>query len=338
MNEDVEEDEIEAEVALVNDNQGIVDDPITIEGSGVLSLDMADHHIDEKEIIDVSDAIDAMAIPEDSKQAPPDETEMRVVQEKGLEFNLNEPWQRSLLREFQAHYDQPRVRNPAQLVMVGHTESRDFALDVGRDDFTLTTDSSSTIPIRSQVVHRPWIYQDDSALFDDEQTATSGEHSKYADQYGVGGDRVSPRSLREERDVGAHYYGTSYYVPPSPQDAGMHARHSLNRSQWLEMEHSRVGDDHDDATTVAVAANQDACFCMGYNVLDLWMPPTTSTGSSKVRRKSRRASSGKRRLGRVVEGSHENSYDRQLQQKFTGRTDPDGAYNDQHYSKFHIKG
>lgn len=305
-----------------------------------------------------------------------------VVHDRGLEFDMNEPWQRSLLRQFQAHYDQPRVRSPAVLMAVGHTESRDFAVDVirgsMRDDLTLTTESSATIPHRPQVIHRPWIYPDDhSALFEDEQSHSTADHHDHHKPPAAAAERVSPRSHREERDASAaaaasspQYYGSNRYyydVPPTTRDAGMQAKRALmmqgqqpGQQPWLEMESPSVGtaamDDFDDATTVAVSsANQDACFCMGYNVLDFWMPPAggggpAARGGGGRSRKgprhhpSRRPSGRPPVLGKVAEegsaegggggggGDHRPLGHQLPPSRSAARSDPDGAYNSHQYT------
>jgi hypothetical protein len=239
-----------------------------------------------------------------------------------------------------------------------------------RDDLTLTTESSSTIPHRPQVIHRPWIYPDDhSALFEDEQSHSTADHHQHHKPPPAAAERVSPRSHREERDASAaaaasNYYGSNRYycdVPPTTRDAGMQAKRSLmmqgpqhGQQPWLEMESPSGGgtvvmDDMDDATTVAVSsANQDACFCMGYNVLDFWMPP--AGGPSSVRggrnRKSHNRHHPSRRhggrqpaLGKVAEEGSTEGGDRPLghhlpssPSRSMARSDPDGAYNSHQYT------
>jgi hypothetical protein len=295
-----------------------------------------------------------------------------VVHDRGLEFDMDEPWQRSLLRQFQAHYDRPRVRSPAVLVAVGHTESRDFALDVtgvggssGRDDLTLTTEGSSTFPRKPQAIHRPWILPDDyedGALFEDDtsqSTADPNLHTRHPHRhptapkanYGDSGHGVSPRSHREERDASCGRYSAASSGHRPRAGAGTAA-------PWLEMElpsgEQEHGGDFDDATTVAVASNQDACFCMGYNVLDLWMPP--ASGNSRTRAGGRSLRGGSRRgassykhlphhlhptsrrgqpgiLGRVAEeGSSYHDGPVLQPSRSAARSDPDGAYNAHQYN------
>jgi len=284
-----------------------------------------------------------------------------VVHREGLDFDVNVPWQRSLLRELKKTSAEgaPEPNSGSaraqgvnngrfslggyrQVYGVGHTDSRDFGVPVYElDSMTMTSDASSTIPVKSQAIHRPWIYPGDSAMsMEEEEHSTTSSKLKGADPAAEGAvlssqfphhhkkDVAASPSIRREqrdpryspeggnkaspiRDAGATTATTAY---ARHQDAGHHA------SPWLEMEPSDLEDQHNDDCTVNTAAVMsskapaDACFC---NFLDLVMKTTSSpsvvasTVPSKYRR---RTSAGSRRLlprhaggtlGRVEEGSYE---------------------------------
>jgi hypothetical protein len=86
----------------------------------------------------------------------------------GLIFNMNEPWERSLQRQLQSGVlnqhilvnDNNNFQNSRNsTLLLGHTESRDFALEVNRDDISLGTNASSTVPNTMQIVHRSFLNQ-----------------------------------------------------------------------------------------------------------------------------------------------------------------------------------
>lgn len=74
----------------------------------------------------------------------------------GLVFNMNEPWERSLQRQIQSGLKDQHiiVNDKNNTLLLGHTESRDYAMEVNRDDVSLGTNASSTVPHRMQVIHR----------------------------------------------------------------------------------------------------------------------------------------------------------------------------------------
>jgi hypothetical protein len=109
---------------------------------------------------------------------------------QGLKLNVSEPWERSLLRLLQeakassktcsvsedtttANAD--RSRPVAELILLGHSESRDYALEIeGNDDNIITSilsRSSNTSPSRRQKqqhsIYRPTGADTEHALFDD---------------------------------------------------------------------------------------------------------------------------------------------------------------------------
>lgn len=112
----------------------------------------------------------AVLIRDTSKSPPP------VSRPDGLAFDLNQPWERSLLRQLDA-VQQKQQQHPTlplvgsngknshqqlqpprrrELMLLGHTESRDFAMDFDQDgtDFSLDTNASSTLPSKAQLIHR----------------------------------------------------------------------------------------------------------------------------------------------------------------------------------------
>lgn len=91
----------------------------------------------------------------------------------GLVFNMNVPWERSLRRQMNQGLEKvitessrmtksyPSRPNDMMIgsgtMLLGHTESRDYAMEVVRDDISLTTSASSTAPNRMQVIHRSFL-------------------------------------------------------------------------------------------------------------------------------------------------------------------------------------
>lgn len=279
----------------------------------------------------------------------------QMVRENGLDFDIDEPWQRSLLRELKKTREDRnyKPKSPAELLLLGHTESRDYAVEMGRDDLTLATESSATLPARSQAIHRPWLYPDDPPLFADEDNDNfSTTSSKQPEGSHVDDDDLeSPRSVREEREVGLKLHldqpsrgnGRKVKAKSLPSQA-----RGGSGGAWLEMEPSDI-DQHDDDVTVSTVAvtsnNKDACFCMGYNVLDMVLPPEqgSPTHGRRKMRFPRHQQKTKRHttLGRVEESAFEHivsadrssssRYRNQIESKLSTRTDPDGAYNNNHY-------
>lgn len=80
---------------------------------------------------------------------------------EGLMFNMNEPWERSLQRQIQSGIKDQHIlfndKHNNRTLLLGHTESRDFAMEVSRDDVSLGTSGSSTVPHRMQVIHRSFL-------------------------------------------------------------------------------------------------------------------------------------------------------------------------------------
>lgn len=78
----------------------------------------------------------------------------------GLAFDMNTPWERSLLRHLERQQSKEEQRAKRDLMYVGHTESRDFAMDWENEStLSMETDTSSTIPVRAQFVHRTLLNQ-----------------------------------------------------------------------------------------------------------------------------------------------------------------------------------
>lgn len=250
-----------------------------------------------------------------SATPPPPKPEKRgIVMQDGLEFDMDVPWQRSLLKELRNdEVKQTAYRN--DVIMLGHTESRDFAVDIGVDDFTLTTDSSSTMCHgKPQAIHRPWIYPDDSLIMSDEISTGSSKAKRSVKTQEH--KPVSPRTLREERDVEC-----SMHIPTADNKSSHQQRYT--QPQWLEMEVSEDLDDSTVTTAQVTASNpSEACYCMGYNVLEYLMVPPASRQLRGGSRRSLRLRQS--RLGRVEEEDYP-----QVERKFS--RDPDGAYHGQEH-------
>lgn len=289
----------------------------------------------------------------------------QIVREDGLDFDLSQPWQRSLLRELRQLDAGPQAYRQAELLLLGHTDSRDYAVELGHgDDLTLTTDSSSTLPHRPQVIHRAWPYyayqqmQQGGPMPTAPQMPPTHYSSAQPDQYPKHQYRdnmqqnknsqmtgqlntQSPRTLREERDISAAAAAAATAVKPE------HGKAYDTHGLWLEMEPS--GDFDDNATTAIQSDPGAACHCFGYNVLDLWMPAPRRV----YRPRGPRRPIHPAYLGKLAEGSHEDDvYEershgvaresrysdrvvdtvvREHDNRIAVRADPDGAYSAHHY-------
>ncbi|GKY97921.1 hypothetical protein MPSEU_000750100 [Mayamaea pseudoterrestris] len=216
-----------------------------------------------------------------------------IVHSHGLEFNMAEAWQRSLKSEMERNKLEskplPRVKpgmHPIKhgRMMVGHTESRDYAIDMcDSGTFSLMSDASSVAPsAHPQLIHRNRTYRDEDVFLEDGPQSASRYNRptpKTMDRKAAAG-HGSPRSIYDELRQATH---------------GKHAPYS---DQWLEIEqseaeeqYSRHNDYNDDATTVTygtLEGQQEACFCLGYNVMDMILPPQQRSSKSRAMRSRRR--------------------------------------------------
>jgi hypothetical protein len=139
----------------------------------------------------------------------------------GLVFNMNVPWERSLRRQMKASVPPapaatgffggnypfsstapavPTLRhrgfgasggNTPKKMILGHSESRDYAIDVGStsfqsDEVSLGTAASSTVPSRMQIIHRSFLNNNHNALaatYYGNHSVAPNPHTNYDNNY-----------------------------------------------------------------------------------------------------------------------------------------------------------
>jgi hypothetical protein len=222
-----------------------------------------------------------------------------IARSNRMEFDLGQPWQRSLLRELR-RIDVTGVVDASkkpELVMLSHSESHDNAIEMDRDNMSIGTNSSVTIPTKSQLIHRSPLNRK-QGLFDDEAyvgerlpatpvITTDDNRDEVAN-----GDSSPPRSIRIREDVSPKI--TKKHIPDvlprnrnttTPKKLPVNLRRARAIGDggpqppappYLEVE---LSDDAD-----AMAMPDTACgFCWGYNVLDFWLQPNTPQYRRHVR-------------------------------------------------------
>ena len=231
---------------------------------------------------------------------------------KGIEFDLNQPWQRSLLRELhRIEMEGVNKSDPKpELVLLSHSDSHDNAIEVDQDGISVGTNASSTCPTKPQLVHRSTLNRKNSpkpehpyheyrqqALMDDNrdevahaELSPKRNHRKREDivlddnKTNTNNTRPIPEKLPHNRESKPDNASAS--TPIS------RAKHIEEEKQaYLEVE---LSDDPD----VNMMYSDPACFCWGYNVLDFWLQPNTPQYHRR-RLSSRRFSASK--LGEIME-------------------------------------
>jgi hypothetical protein len=267
--------------------------------------------------------------PETQVQRPKPPKEREVVHKKGLEFDMCEPWQRSLLREIERKEmekdedkDKPNKKKGPQhasrhgRMMVGHTESRDYGIQMcDSGTFSLMTDGSSIAPAtHTQIIHRnrPFHQDDDSTLFGDDGSHDDTEkRSSWAPT--PSGD-ASPRGVHDE----LHHHRAYDHNNNKKKEETVVDFNNYNNDDWLELEASKLQreysyrDFNDDATAITYATaegQKEACHCFGYNVMDMILPPHhPRRKQARDYRASRRLNLPQSRLEKVRETTSENEY------------------------------
>ena len=231
---------------------------------------------------------------------------------RDLSFDLEQPWQRSLLRELEnieragggSEGKHARQRSYNK-ILLGRGQSGDYLVEYDDmvmmdDDTTVLTDASSSIPLRSQAIHRtmsgaapPAI-----ALFKDEDedeygawsTDSSSDHRLAVDPVaayrGVPayfGDHASAwrdsRRVDDGGGLGLAYYGGAVHAstPPTTTASSSSSGVALSRANALL----------DDRATTSVATSTSGtdpinCMCIGFNFLESWFPSNNNSTADLV--------------------------------------------------------
>ena len=172
---------------------------------------------------------------------------------KEMVFHNHEPWERSLQRELDRMDRVAHRRPPTDKVLLGHSESGDYALAVDADECSVNTNTSLTVPTKIQFVHRP---VQRAALFQAEEEAAPGSPTCVRD-YAVTTEALLLPEARDDR-----------HHKPSPPGKSFSKRRG---EDWLQTEQ-----DVPDA----------ACFCFGpESLLDNWLlPPRRRTTHKRLDR------------------------------------------------------
>jgi hypothetical protein len=219
-------------------------------------------------------------LPKSKTQLPPTRADM-------VQLDLNEPWQRSLLRQIEkldkTELGKEAIKKPPYM-MLGHTESRDFwlAFEPDADELSLETEASSIVPKRGQLVHRTNLNRRDSKHYRESDTFEQEGRDEVSSSNAVAKDRNKIPDKLPGRKTPIKYV---------MNNAGVN-RHNYKKSNpYLEIDASA----DDDQNEIATVAPDNACFCIGYSVLDYLIAPPEHAQNGK--RLGRHRSS----LGRVPE-------------------------------------
>jgi hypothetical protein len=218
----------------------------------------------------------------------------------GLDFDMDEPWQRSMKKQLDKMddydtEDEKQKRKP-NTVLLGHTESRDFGLEVDKDDMSLGTSISSTIPTKGQYIHRAFLNQ--PVLSEDEtynnDQITFKKKGNGSETSSLTGNSEFPMEREERNPISPvrRENRRKKMMPKKRQNGYPGITRQHQSPPYLEMESQQ-----DEIGTV-MEPNDPACFCLGYNVWDYVLPPPSQPPSSPARRRFSRRSS---RLNRVDE-------------------------------------
>lgn len=160
----------------------------------------------DQDIVDNHDLSPYTAASRHSGGAADPQDWLRHRQEFGIKFDLEQPWQRSLLKELQHMQEAadaststsgPLVPRGDRLLL-GHAESGDFALVLESDEVSVNTDATSTLPTRVQVVHRDMSRVERSLLsVDDDEDHDGAPKAETKDNQLIGIEPGAPMISRE---------------------------------------------------------------------------------------------------------------------------------------------
>jgi len=240
---------------------------------------------------------------------------------RDLSFDLEQPWQRSLLRELENienSEEDKHARPRSQKILLGRAQSGDYLVEYSDDDASIMTDTSSTLPMRSQSIHRKGqvghaaLFQDED---DDDFCAPSADSSldriaildssvhrarvTFGETRDVIRDSHTDRSDKARQDDDGQKR-----MPPevsrgrfpsenSVRKVGLARANALveDRAGYLNSRPIRMKSDEE--TTATDAADYDesaACMCIGYNMLDFFEKFAMPSPPSSTRHKKRRTS------------------------------------------------
>lgn len=277
-----------------------------------------------------------------------------VVKDRGIHIDLSQAWQRSMLLQLEKldHGGEVRPERKPELMVLGHSESHDFAYAVEKDDITLATATSSACPTKDQTIYRLDSSCNTSLGGDGcrppsfpRQAAQSRRHrtrysqrdamptteekceEKCQDGFALYDCGIVQTDFETQRPFSRMMVDPCRGVVNSTNTSTSRAK-SVNRRHetrpYLEATPSEENDPSNGA--------QEACFCLGYNILDYWIPPV----ARKSEQLRMRSSQKRPRQLRHSEELHKAST-KPAAQRIHSRTgqihhsDPSGSYAYQTY-------
>ncbi|GAX27293.1 hypothetical protein FisN_23Lh139 [Fistulifera solaris] len=217
-----------------------------------------------------------------------------VVKNRGINIDLTQPWQRSMLLQLEKldHGLEVRPERKPELMVLGHAESRDFAYAVEKDDITLATATSSSCPTtKDQTIYRLDSTGNISAgdVHCLPQNLARHESQRSRSRYSHRGAMSTNEHPAEEKcqaefplyDCGVTPHDTveTQQRPYSRRMANPRRgtgngtmmsdrRPEHMRDRRLSQTDNSLSEENDPSTGA-----HEACFCLGYNILDYWIPP-----------------------------------------------------------------
>lgn len=205
---------------------------------------------------------------------PPSYVHPHAPRSDGLTFDMSQPWQRSLLKQYDLQKSQPPARRKRpDLMYVLHTDSRDhgFSWDEG-SAYSMDTSNGSTLPGHPQFVHR--VHH--PILYEPEQAQKHSRNLPHTNDDAV--SSMSETTRKEGRDD-----STSRPMRPSPKTSPprfVNTSVQQHLSPRSVMEQPRKQRNMHDTMkpymadpAAGMAPPDPACYCLGYNMLDVLLPP-----------------------------------------------------------------
>ncbi|GAX27402.1 hypothetical protein FisN_23Hh139 [Fistulifera solaris] len=217
-----------------------------------------------------------------------------VVKDRGINIDLTQPWQRSMLLQLEKldHGLEVRPERKPELMVLGHAESRDFAYAVEKDDITLATAASSSCPTtKDQTIYRLDSTENMSAgnahclpqnFARHERQRSRSRYSHRTNEHPAE-EKCQAEFPLYDCGVAPHDTMETQQRPYSRMMVNPRRGTGNNGTMMSERRPENMSDRHDrrppttdnsfseenDPSTGA----QEACFCLGYNILDYWIPP-----------------------------------------------------------------
>lgn len=272
-------------------------------------------------------AADTLAAP---AAEPPLPTKLpALTATEGLVFDLNQPWERSLLRQLEEAEKKECGYPRRELMLLGHTESRDFAMDYDQDDsMSVDTNASSTVPNRPQLIHRTILNMQPRVVYnlpvpDNTENERIVEMAIDRQQqpvvvaivkrnpkkgYDSESSSLTGATMQTEEDRDETSFPIAKTIPDQ-LPGGQRSRQEQQDYYFLELEESVNGESNYnnninnnlDGMTAAATLPDPGCFCLGYNMLDYVLPPPPPQGGMYLKKNSPRLGIRHSRLPRVKE-------------------------------------